>query len=339
MKKTFAAAVLAALMLLCFFASPVLAEWEFTIEKADPTADMFTFYGFPAVYDGNPYRATLIGPEGIGEITLHYFEAGTAEELPGLPVNAGLYYVTADVAEAENYNAATGLSDPDWSFVIRKASPVVSEFTFIAPDTVCDGSPKDAIILFDGFTVGMGNISLKYRASGEEIWTREAPAEPGTYFVAVDADEGVNYTAAETLTSDSWQFTLEAPESDYEIIAGAASEWVAGGDGTLLFTSSAPFAKFVSVAVDGETVPGTEYDAEEGSTRILLKASFLNTLAEGEHSLKILSSDGEAETVFSVLIPDDTLPDAGDARLALWLGLLAVSGAALALTGKRRKRV
>ena len=90
-------------------------EATFTIDKATPAASDFTFTP-PAnlAYDGNPKAASVTTTNAkIGAVTVSYN--------PAVPTNAGNYTVSIDVAESDNYNAATGLTDSAWKFTITPA--------------------------------------------------------------------------------------------------------------------------------------------------------------------------------------------------------------------------
>lgn len=90
----------------------------------------------------------------------------------------------------------------------------------------------------------------------------------------------------------------KAPE--YSIITGANGTWKDSATDGMTFASDAEFADFVSVKVDGVVVDAANYDAKEGSTVITLKNAYLKTLKEGEHTLTIVSKDGEASTKFTI---------------------------------------
>lgn len=90
----------------------------------------------------------------------------------------------------------------------------------------------------------------------------------------------------------------EAPE--YSIITGANGTWKDSATDGMTFASDAEFADFVSVKIDGVVVDAANYDAKEGSTVITLKNAYLKTLKEGEHTLTIVSKDGEASTKFTI---------------------------------------
>ena len=85
---------------------------------------------------------------------------------------------------------------------------------------------------------------------------------------------------------------------EYQIIEGNGSTYTKGSSEDLLIVSNAPFAKFDSVEVDGEVIEG--YDAAEGSTEITLHPEYLETLTEGEHTIVIKATDGQAEGTFNI---------------------------------------
>ena len=69
------------------------------------------------------------------------------------------------------------------------------------------------------------------------------------------------------------------------------------GSGTKTIRSSAPLSKFKEVKVDNAVVDSSNYTLTEGSTIITFKESYLKTLSEGEHALKIISTDGFIERI------------------------------------------
>lgn len=85
-----------------------------------------------------------------------------------------------------------------------------------------------------------------------------------------------------------------------EIIDGKGQTMVADAAKDLSFRSSAPLRYFQKVLVDDKEVAAENYVLTEGSTIVTLKASFLNTLGVGEHTLSVVSTTGTAETTFTV---------------------------------------
>ena len=84
------------------------------------------------------------------------------------------------------------------------------------------------------------------------------------------------------------------------IVDGNGSEWTKGINADLTFKSNADFANFTRVEVDGIMVATNDYTVTEGSTIVTLKASFLETLSEGEHTIVIVSANDVPEAKFTV---------------------------------------
>ena len=101
--------------------------------------------------------------------------------------------------------------------------------------------------------------------------------------------------------------------------------------------------KFTGVRVDGRLIPAGNYsvikNTAEGTTTVGLYPGYLATLAYGKHSIDIVFTDGFASAEFSVLNASAS-PKTGDTNnLALWAGVLVLSGAAVvALIPKKRKQ-
>ena len=147
-----------------------------------------------------------------------------------------------------------------------------------------------------------------------------------------------------------------------EITDGKGQTMVVEAAKDLSFRSNAPLEFFRKVLVDGKEVARENYELTEGSTIVTLKASFLNTLGVGEHTLSVVSTTGTAETTFTVAeaakpAPGQTtttttttttkskkkggktaLPSAGDSACVMAGAVLAAGVAALllALVVKRR---
>ncbi len=84
------------------------------------------------------------------------------------------------------------------------------------------------------------------------------------------------------------------------VVEGKESTWSKGGEAGLTFRSDADYADFVGVLVDNAVLSSEFYTVREGSTVVELKASYLETLAAGEHRLTIRSGSGDATASFVV---------------------------------------
>ena len=123
------------------------------------------------------------------------------------------------------------------------------------------------------------------------------------------------------------------------IIQGNDARWKKGESSTLTFRSNAAFEDFAEVLVDGAALPAESYEKRNGEGNIIieLRESYLEQLAEGEHTLAIRSARGDATTHFTVeAAPDETHPVSWWVYAAA-LGAFAI-GTCVAVISFRRKK-
>ena len=139
-----------------------------------------------------------------------------------------------------------------------------------------------------------------------------AAASPGVYTGSVTYQPYYLYPDGstewlETLHSIPVTLTIPGDEGfSYVNTSGDGSVWN-DGDGDLVFTfartvdEAETFTHFTGIKVDGQAVEPTEYTAVSGSVVVTLKASYLQTLAVGDHTLAAMFDDGDDATAdFSV---------------------------------------
>ena len=141
--------------------------------------------------------------------------------------------------------------------------------------------------------------------------------------------------------------------SDFKavITAGANGTWQKGTKDGLSFTSNAAYKHFQKVQVDGKNLDASNYTVKEGSTIVTLKASYLETLSVGKHTLSIVSDTGTATTEFTIKAAvsandqkpaktDDTakgktaksVQTGDDSNMMLWIVILFASVSILGIT-------
>ena len=123
------------------------------------------------------------------------------------------------------------------------------------------------------------------------------------------------------------------------IIQGNDARWKKGESSTLTFRSDAAFEDFAEVLVDGAALSSESYEKRNGEGNIIveLRESYLEQLAEGEHTLAIRSARGDATTHFTVeAAPDETHPVSWWVYAAA-LGAFAI-GTCVAVISFRRKK-
>ena len=185
----------------------VTASVDYTIEKATLTAGDFTVTP-PAnlVYDGEAKYATVSSDKfNKGYIHVEYEDAsGTLDQA----IKAGTYKVLVTANGDPNYNEASQLSDPAWTFTIQKAKPVIqltaSTQTLVKNDKEVDIS---------------GWASFNNTDSGAEL----------TYTL-VDEPEGITLSADNKLTAASGTTTTGF---DIQITATATDNFEAPAAATI----------------------------------------------------------------------------------------------------------
>ncbi len=154
----------------------------------------------------------------------------------------------------------------------------------------------------------------------------------------------------------------EPEEAAYTVVKGGGQTWTKGSAGGAEFIikrsaeDEETFGLFKALEIDGKAVSEDAYTKAKGSLVLGLKASYLETLAAGEHTLTARFEDGSAEAAFTIAeakapaddgdkpvtpddkskddaVPKDDKPaDTGDhSGLTAWTLLLAAS--VLALSG------
>ncbi|MEE1356670.1 MAG: hypothetical protein UHG68_03800, partial [Clostridia bacterium] len=125
----------------------------------------------------------------------------------------------------------------------------------------------------------------------------------------------------------------------YDIVEGDGSSWTEDSNHNITFVVNGLFSKFVGIKVDGKDVDKANYEAKAGSTIITLKASYLDTLAVGEHTITVVYTDGSTDGTFNVHAKANSPATGDNSNMFLWIALLFISGGAVVtLTVVERKR-
>ena len=91
-----------------------------------------------------------------------------------------------------------------------------------------------------------------------------------------------------------------AGSKEYKVMEGADSAFRIGEDESLTIRVDAELGRFTGVEIDGREVDPANYTTWSGSTYVKFTKEFLNELALGGHTVKILFSDGYAITTISI---------------------------------------
>ena len=180
------------------------------------------------------------------------------------------------------------------------------------PNSLKDVSFRYAI--YNGSTLAKeGNFSSTSLSSSTSTCTANStthitllsnvsvPITKTTYTLYIWID-GANYTNPKSMMNQTFSFKLHADgtgailNNEYELTNSDGNTYTPtyNGSGTKTIRSSAPLSKFKEVKVDDVTVDSSNYTLTEGSTIVTFKEAYLQSLSVGDHTFKIISTDGIA---------------------------------------------
>ncbi len=120
-------------------------------------------------------------------------------------------------------------------------------------------------------------------------------------------DDIINETRTDYYTKCTYNFTFkylndEVEKKEYKFIEGADQKYIKGESNSAKFRIDADYGLFDNkVYIEGTLVYGDNYTSESGSTIITFKKEYMDELPVGEHTLKVVFSDGgEAITKFEI---------------------------------------
>jgi hypothetical protein len=97
---------------------------------------------------------------------------------------------------------------------------------------------------------------------------------------------------------------------DPELIEGDGL--VYDGESSMKFRSNDELENFLKVILDEKELDAQYFNLTRGSIRIELKTEYLDTLEPGEHSLTIVSLNGEASGTFTIPEEEEVIPPAAE---------------------------
>ena len=280
------------------------AGWDREIPTAMPAEDMT----ITAQWQVNQYTITF-KPENGGQDIVIKQDYGTAITAPANPTKTGYTCAGWDKTIPTTMKCYGGAPN-----CTQRASCILCGAKYGKTDPTRHASLEK-----------LEAIAATAAANGRvECWHCTACDK---YFA--DANGKTELTAENTVTE-------KVPPS---IIQGSDARWKKGESSTLTFRSDAAFEDLIEVLVDGAVLPSESYEKRNGEGNIIveLRESYLEQLAEGEHTLAIRSARGDATTHFTVeAAPDETHPVSWWVYAAA-LGAFAI-GTCVAVISFRRKK-
>lgn len=204
---------------------------------------------------------------------------------------------------------------------------------------------QDAIDDIDDALEVIGNVEeVEETISKLPVVDTVKPDDEETIKAITDAQTAYNALSdyGKSLVDEATKATLDklaAALVAYDIIEGDGSSWTEDSDHNITFVVNGLFSKFVGIKVDGKDVDKANYEVKAGSTIITLKASYLDTLAVGEHTITVVYTDGSTDGTFNVHAKANSPATGDNSHMFLWIALLFISGGAvITLTVVDRKR-
>lgn len=207
--------------------------------------------------------------------------------------NANVASLNLDTITGKDPNTCTLTAVPDQGWMFDKWEiHTGANTTFNLNITL--GSPNSATTTL---TVGSGSANL---TNGGTIYVdahfKLDPGGGGTTPTPTPTPSGGG-SSTDTGTYNIW----------YEFTSGHGQTWMKGSAEPALFTAvrsaedNTTFSRFTGVTIDGVTLDKAYYTAVEGSVKLSVSADYLNTLSEGQHTIRALFADGHAEGKFTIL--------------------------------------
>ena len=98
------------------------------------------------------------------------------------------------------------------------------------------------------------------------------------------------------LSALTWEIVAPSEIPPYSVLDGEAAKYEKGAESGVSFRFSGAADELFSVQVDGTTISSDSYTVASGSTIVTLKPSYLDTLAEGDHTVTAYYKDGGRAT-------------------------------------------
>ena len=239
--------------------------------------------------------------------------------------------------------------------------PITANTTIYAKFTDNSVTPPGPTTYTVTFKDGESTLSTATVNSGEKVAKPADPTKTGYTFNGwyADATFGVVFDFDQAITANTTVYAKFTKDSDvppatitYTVTGGGNSTWTKGSSATVTITVKRSeddancFNHFTGVEIDGVALAAGDYEAVSGSTVVTLKASALQKLSNGSHTVTVKFDDGKASTGLTVKAASGstdkpTSPKTGDeSNLHLWviLMLMSILGFIATVAVGRKKR-
>ena len=275
------------------------ASWKIepAENKVSVSVDSITYGESPA--------PKVIADFGADMASFTYSNQANGTYSPAVPVNPGTWYVQATIPQSTNYQGA--VSTPV-AFEIRKAVNHVKvsilgwTYGQTANQPVCSADYGENLATF------------QYSDKVNGIYTSIAPTNVGTWDVKAIVPETDNYLRGES-DPVSFEIRQSGQNGNQSSSSDAVGYYFSVGQNAALGRSandnyrfvvnrsvddSKTYSHFQNLQVDGMVVDPVYYTVSPGSLVGIIKASYMNWLFDGSHTLRVIFDDGIAETSFTL---------------------------------------
>lgn len=306
------------------------AAGTLTVNRDPVTAITLSVGDSSKVYDGKPYRflASDIKVIAGGPLPSGYRIEATFN--PEAPVDAGKYDVTIKSVSIKNASGADVTNQ--FNITRAKGTLTITERPLVI-ETKAANKIYDGAALTERSTPNISgraeNDQVTLRITGSQ--TKVGSSENTVADVKItNKDTGADVTKNYAI---SYQYGLLTVTSAEAAETEESYTWVGGSAGTLFIKLEHDYDGFEGLLVDGKELDRSAYTSAAGSTEIWLKASYLNTLPAGSHTLSAKYAGGESiETTFAVNGTQSTRTSGGS-HLGLWIAIMAAALVAVFAAG------
>lgn len=240
--------------------------------------------------DGTPpVNADALVTAGTNAITLTTTEQ--AIMLSSLSAGTHTVYVVAEDAAGNVSNLLT--------FTIPAYVSPPTEPTITGPTTMTLSEGYAATSTEEFITTGTAPVSVAKTFGDAKITWNDTTKKLDIATGLTNGSYPVELTATNSEGSVTLDFTLtvSAQNNQYTVLSPFDTF---KGTGSIAAKIDAPVNKFTRLLVEGVALDSQHYTAAAGSTVIMLKESYLKTLADGSYALTAEFSDGSAALALTV---------------------------------------
>ena len=264
----------------------------------------------------------IASPSGSGKVSYSVFDSfdTTAERTDN--------YIAGSSGHGYKVKAESGYKFKEW----RKGSPSgeiigtnTSEDVYVSSDGETlnirhkTNTSGEYYAIFEPETPIQHTIIVEYGApsktsaiNGETITITADPAPSGKEFDKWIIEEGTITLAdanssTTTFTMPDENVKVKATYKDiavtptYVIESGANQTYTIDSNVDVVIKASGDEANLSKIEFDGTVLDLENYTTAPGSTILTLKANYLNTLSEGDHTVKFVYQDGDVSTNLKVV--------------------------------------